>query len=159
MSPSTLVSIKNDNCFVLVAWVFYFLLIHLMSDECVFRSFYAVVYGKRSRVVQAKAGVDVISEVTVEGVQVLFQIYVKERQSPSVVVECHSNPYGVDSDPQVRTPAVVQKLVFMPNKKRSIIECQKAILFILLMIFLLCQPLGKQMLNNEPTAGFQMAAA
>lgn len=97
----------------------------MMSDECVFRSFYAVVHSKRSRVVQAKAGVDVISEVTVEGVQVLFQIYVKERQSPSVVVECHSNPHGVHGDPQVRTPAVVQKLVFVPNKKRSVIECVK----------------------------------
>lgn len=101
-----------------------------MSDECVFRSFYAVVYSKRSRVVQAKAGVDVILEVTVEGVQMLFQIYVKERQSPSVVVECHSNPYGVHSDPQVRTPAVVQKLVFMPNKGRSIIiECVKKLFY------------------------------
>lgn len=132
-----------------------------MSDECVFRSFYAVVYSKRSRVVQAKAGVDVILEVTVEGVQMLFQIYVKERQSPSVVVECHSNPYGVHSDPQVRTPAVVQKLVFMPNKGRSIIiECVKKQFYSYCWWFSRsCQPLGKQMLNNEPTAGFQMAAA
>lgn len=39
-----------------------------MSDECVLRSLYAVVYSKSSWVVQAKAGVHIVSEVTVEGV-------------------------------------------------------------------------------------------
>lgn len=50
-----------------------------MSDERVLRSFYGVVYSEISRVVQAEAGMDIISEVTVEGVQVLLQIHVKER--------------------------------------------------------------------------------
>lgn len=39
-----------------------------MSDKCVFRSLYAIVHSESSWVVQAKAGVDIISEVTVEGV-------------------------------------------------------------------------------------------
>lgn len=92
-----------------------------MSDERVLRSFYGVVYSEISRVVQAEAGMDIISEVTVEGVQVLLQIHVKERQSPSLVVQCHANPHRVHCNPQVGTPAVVQKLIFMPegNKEES----------------------------------------
>lgn len=86
-----------------------------MSDEGVLRSLYGVVYSESSRVVQAKTGVDVISEVTVEGVQVLLQIHVKERQSPPLVVQCHADPHRVHCDPQVGTPAVVQKLIFMPE--------------------------------------------
>lgn len=92
-----------------------------MSDERVLRSFYGVVYSESSRVVQAEAGMDIISEVTVEGVQVLLQIHVKERQSPPLVVQCHANPHRVHCNPQVGTPAVVQKLIFMPegNKEES----------------------------------------
>lgn len=94
-----------------------------MSDERVLRSFYGVVYSESSRVVQAEAGMDIISEVTVEGVQVLLQIHVKERQSPSLVVQCHANPHRVHCNPQVGTPAVVQKLIFMPegNKEESVV--------------------------------------
>lgn len=74
------------------------------------------MHGERSRIVQAKARVDVISEMTVKGVQVLFQIHVKEGQSPPVVVQRHAYPDRVHRDPQVRAPAVVQKLIFMPVK-------------------------------------------
>lgn len=87
-----------------------------MSDEGVLRSLDAIMHGERSRIVQAKARVDVISEMTVKGVQVLFQIHVKEGQSPSVVVQRHAYPDRVHRDPQVRAPAVVQKLIFMPVK-------------------------------------------
>lgn len=40
----------------------------MMSDKCIFRSLYTIVYSELSCVVQTKARVDVISEVTVEGV-------------------------------------------------------------------------------------------
>lgn len=90
-----------------------------MSDERVLRSFYGVVYSESSRVVQAEAGMDIISEVTVEGVQVLLQIHVKERQSPPLVVQCHANPHRVHCNPQVGTPAVVQKLIFMPEGNKG----------------------------------------
>lgn len=90
-----------------------------MSDERVLRSFYGVVYSESSRVVQAEAGVDIISKVTVEGVQVLLQIHVKERQSPPLVVQCHANPHRVHCNPQVGTPAVVQKLIFMPEGNKG----------------------------------------
>lgn len=58
----------------------------LLSDKCVLWSFYGIVHSKSSWVVQTKAGVNIISEVTLEGVQMLFQIHVKEGQSPSVIV-------------------------------------------------------------------------
>lgn len=142
-----------------------------MSDERVLRSFYGVVYSESSRVVQAEAGMDIISKVTVEGVQVLLQIHVKERQSPSLVVQCHANPHRVHCNPQVGTPAVVQKLIFMPegNKEESNVTRVPHLKHFSLS---LSHPVGdnfdsvshqnnkkkKQMLNHEPAAGFQKAA-
>lgn len=144
-----------------------------MSDERVLRSFYGVVYSESSRVVQAEAGMDIISEVTVEGVQVLLQIHVKERQSPSLVVQYHANPHRVHCNPQVGTPAVVKKLIFMPegNKEESnVTRVPHLKLFLSLSLILLGIILTvsatriikkkkkKQMLNHEPAAGFQKAA-
>lgn len=62
----------------------------LGSDECVLRGLYAVVHSKRSWAVETKAGVDIILEATVEGVQVLFQIHIEEGESPLLVIQCHS---------------------------------------------------------------------
>lgn len=74
------------------------------------------MHSKRPLAVKTKAGVYIILEVTVEGVQVLFQIHIEKGQSPLLVVQCHSYPHWVHCDSQVWTPAVVEELVFMPEE-------------------------------------------
>lgn len=75
--------------------------------------------GERSRVVEAETGLHIIPEVALEGVQVLLQIHIEEGQSSSVVVKCHSDSDRMHRNPQIWTPAVVQKLIFVSeiNKK------------------------------------------
>lgn len=75
--------------------------------------------GERSWVVEAETGLYQIPEVTLEGVQVLLQIHIEEGQSSSVVVQCHSDSDRMHRDPQIWTPAVVQKLIFVPGIKRG----------------------------------------
>lgn len=72
------------------------------------------VHSQGSAVVQAETGLHVRVEATVEGVQVLLQVSVEERQSPPLVVQSQPDPQRVHRDPQVRAPAVVQELVFVP---------------------------------------------
>lgn len=123
------------------------------------------MYSKSSWVVQAKARMNIILEVTVEGVKVLFQIHIEERQCPLLVVQCYSYPHWVHCYPQVRTPAVVQELIFMPTvkiKDGNFIFCAQQInpryiafsLILTSLILPLCRPLKKQKLNYEPMAGF-----
>lgn len=59
---------------------------------------------------------DIVLEVTVEGVQVLFQIHVEKGQSPLLVIQCHSYPHWVHCDSQVWTPTVMEELIFMPEE-------------------------------------------
>jgi len=69
----------------------------------------------------------IISEVTLEGVEVLFQIHIKKGQSPPLVVQCHAYPHWVHCNPQVWTQAVVQKLIFMPEgKEGQLYDCVKS---------------------------------
>lgn len=84
------------------------------SDERVFRGLYGVVHSKSSWAVETKAGVDIILEAIVEGVQVLFQIHIEEGESPLLVIQCHSYPHWVHCDSQVRTPTMMEELIFMP---------------------------------------------
>lgn len=78
-----------------------------MSHEGVRGRFDAIVHSESSWVVQAEAGLDVVLEVTVEGVKVLFQVHVEEGQCVLLVVQRHSDPHRVHRDPQIWTPAVV----------------------------------------------------
>lgn len=65
-SPRTLVSKKNKVISRPSSPGFYSVI--LLSDECVLRSLDAVVHSKSSWVIQAKAGLHIIWEVTVESV-------------------------------------------------------------------------------------------
>lgn len=103
-------------------------------------------------------------EVTVEGVQVLFKIHIKEGESPPLEIKCHTYPHWVHCNPEVRTPTVMQELIFMPKQIKeegSIIAYSsldlniKHCLILFVNIFPLSHPLVKQMLNNQPTAGFE----
>lgn len=58
-------------------------------------------------------------EVTAESVQVLFQIHIEEGESSHLVIQCHSYSYRVHCNPEVRTPTVMKKLIFMPKEKRG----------------------------------------
>lgn len=78
-----------------------------MLYECIFWSLYAIVYGQSSWAVQAKARLDITLKLTLEGMQVLFQIHIEEGQSAPVIVQ--SQPYSdwVHCDPQVRALTIV----------------------------------------------------
>lgn len=94
------------------------------SNKSKFGSLDAVVDAEFSGVVQAEAGVHIIGEVALESVQVLSNVGVNERQCPAVIVQGHSDPDWIHGDPQVWTPAVVKKLVFVPvnNKINSLFK-------------------------------------
>lgn len=77
---------------------------------------------QRSGVVQGEAGVQVVQEVTAEGVQVLPQRRVIEGQDPSRVIQKHADPQRLHRDANVRRPAVVQELVFMPAEEEHVIR-------------------------------------
>lgn len=98
-----------------------------------------------------------------EGVQVLFKIHIKEGESPSLEIQCHSYPHWVHCNPEVGTPTVMQELIFMPKQIKeegNIITYSsldlnlKYCLILLVIIFPLVYPLIKQILNHQPTARF-----
>lgn len=96
--------------------------INLVSDEGVLWSLYPVMHCKSSWVVKAEAGVNIISEVTLKGVQMLFQIHIKEGQSPPMVVQSQPYPHWIHCDPQVWTAAAVKELIFVPEEKLKVVQ-------------------------------------
>ena len=78
----------------------------------------AVFKCKSSWVVQGKAGMNIVKELTAKGIEVLSQICIEEGQLPLVVVQCHTNSQGMAGYSDVWCPAIVQKLVLVPIGKR-----------------------------------------
>jgi hypothetical protein len=56
---------------------------------------------------------NVALEATVEGVEVLFQLYVEEGQDPSLIVQTEPYPHRVHRYPDVWAPAAVEELILV----------------------------------------------
>lgn len=55
-----------------------------------------------------------MQELTAEGVEVLPQRCVVEGEDPAGIIQEHADPQRLHRDTDVRRPAVVQELVFVP---------------------------------------------
>ncbi len=69
---------------------------------------------QRSGVIQRQTRLDVVQELTAEGVEVLPQRCVVEGEDPAGIIQEHADPQRRHRDTDVRRPAVVQELVFVP---------------------------------------------
>ncbi len=69
---------------------------------------------QRSGVIQSEARLDVVQERTAEAVEVLPQRCVVEGEDPAGVIQEHADLPRRHRDADVRRPAVVQELVFVP---------------------------------------------
>lgn len=74
-------------------------------------------------VVQSKAGMHVVQEAALEGVEVLGQVCIEEGQLPRIIVQQNTDPLGMNRNPDFGGPAIVQELILVPkNRMRTVLR-------------------------------------
>lgn len=78
-----------------------------------------------SGVIQCKTRLNVVQELTAEGVEVLPQCCVVEGEDPAGIIQKHTDPQRLHRDADVRRPAVVQELIFVPAGRERSLNVQR----------------------------------